>query len=81
MLPGGYPLSGRSGLDEEGALRGLFSALAAVDFEIAIRALEDAVSRVDLQRRKAGNSPAVRGRETSRVLVHAVRITHPAYRG
>jgi hypothetical protein len=35
-------LSGRSGLDEDGALRGLFSALAAVDFEIAIRALEDA---------------------------------------
>lgn len=42
MLPGDYRSFRSVWIRQDGALRGLFSALAAADFEIAIRVLEDA---------------------------------------
>ena len=71
----------KAGLDDGSALRRLFDALSTVDFEIVIRALEDAalVERTYNKEKHAAflSSEADKLR---RALVHAVRVTHPEHR-
>ena len=71
----------KSGLDERGPLRALFTALRTVDFELVIKALEDAVlvetvynkiKRADLFRDDAD--------KIRRALVHSIRQIHPGHR-
>lgn len=71
----------KAGLDDGSPLRRLFDALSTVDFEIVIRALEDAAlvegtynkdKRAELLSSEADK---LRG-----ALVHAVRVTHPEHR-
>lgn len=71
----------KSGLDEAGPLRGLFNALATVDFEIAIRALEDAaLVEKTYNKDKRATVLSSEAEKLRGALVHAVRITHPAHR-
>ena len=71
----------KSGLDTRGPLRTLFDTLDTVDFEVVIRALEDAavVERVYNKVKRADlfldDADKVR-----RALVHAVREIHPGHR-
>jgi hypothetical protein len=71
----------KSGLDTRGPLRTLFDTLDTVDFEVVIKALEDAavVERVYNKVKRADlfldDADKVR-----RALVHAVREIHPGHR-
>jgi hypothetical protein len=71
----------KAGLDSGSPLRRLFDSLSTVDFEIVIRALEDAalVERTynKIKRATLLSSEADKLR---RALVHAVRSTHPEHR-
>jgi hypothetical protein len=71
----------KAGLDPHGPLRSLFTTLGTVDFEVVIRALEDAstvertynkLKRADLLQKDAD--------KLRRALVHAIRVVHPANR-
>ncbi|MBR0873046.1 DUF4917 family protein [Bradyrhizobium tropiciagri] len=71
----------KAGLDEGSPLRALFGALSTFDFEVVIRALEDAalVERAYSKEKRAellaSEADKLRG-----ALVHAVRVTHPKHR-
>lgn len=71
----------RSALPNEDPLRKLFEALQSVDFERAIRILEDAALVENVyghaDQAEAFDADAVRLREA---LVHAIRDIHPAHR-
>lgn len=71
----------KAGIDPDGPLRSLFTTLDTVDFEVVIRALEDAstvertykkLQRADLLQKDAD--------KLRRALVHAIRWVHPANR-
>jgi hypothetical protein len=71
----------KSGLSATGPLRALFNALDTIDFEVVIKALEDAaiVERTYNKIKRAelfsSDSDILR-----RALVHAIRQIHPAHR-
>src|SRR5712691_10525596 len=71
----------KAGLDGGSSLRRLFDDLSTVDFEIVVRALEDAalVERTYNKEKRAtllsSEADKLRG-----ALVHAVRVTHPQHR-
>lgn len=71
----------KTGLDNADPLKVMFTALKTFDFEIVIRALEDAVV---VERTYGDNSKAAQFQGDSDrlrlALVHAVRETHPAHR-
>jgi uncharacterized protein DUF4917 len=71
----------KAGLDPGGPLLTLFKSLSTVDFEVVIRALEDAalVERAYNKEKRAALllSEADKLRNA---LVHAVRVTHPAHK-
>jgi hypothetical protein len=71
----------KAGLDGGSPLRRLFDALSTVDFEIVIRALEDAalVERT-YNKEKRARSLSSEADKLRRTLVHAVRVTHPGHR-
>jgi hypothetical protein len=71
----------KSGLHPGSPLRALFDELSTVDFEIVIRALEDA-SLVERTYRKEARATrlASEADKLRQALVHAVRITHPVHR-
>jgi hypothetical protein len=71
----------KAGLDVESPLRSVFNALSTVDFEIVIRALEDAalVERT-YNKEKRAELLSSEADKLRRALVHAVRETHPKHR-
>lgn len=71
----------KAGLDPNGPLRALFDTLETVDFEIVIRALEDA-ALVERTYKKEARSTLLSSEadKLRRALVHAVRTTHPTHR-
>jgi Domain of unknown function (DUF4917) len=71
----------KAGLDPDGPLRALFPTLDTVDFEIVIRALEDA-ARVEKTYKKLKRADLLQkdADKLRRALVHAIRRVHPANR-
>jgi hypothetical protein len=71
----------KAGLEAGSPLRRLFDALSTVDFEIVIRALEDAalVERT-YNKEKRAELLSSEADKLRRALVHAVRVTHPEHR-
>jgi hypothetical protein len=71
----------KSGLDADGPLRALFTSLNTVDFEVVIRALEDAalVERTYNKLKRADVLQADADK-LRRALVHAIRKVHPVNR-
>lgn len=71
----------KAGLDGGSPLLRLFDALSTVDFEIVIRALEDAalVERT-YNKEKRARILSSEADKLRRALVHAVRVTHPEHR-
>jgi Domain of unknown function (DUF4917) len=71
----------KSGLDAKSPLRALFKALNTVDFEVVIKALEDAaIVESAYQQNKRAAFFVSEADKLRRVLVHAIRQIHPAHR-
>ncbi|MEO6839690.1 MAG: DUF4917 family protein [Bradyrhizobium sp.] len=71
----------RAGLDADSSLRRLFDALSTVDFELVIRALEDAaLVEGTYNKEKRAELLSSEADKLRSALVHAVRVTHPEHR-
>jgi hypothetical protein len=71
----------KAGLAPDGSLRALFDVLQTVDFEVVIKALEDAaVVERAYQKEKRAALFSGEADKLRRSLVHAIRQIHPAHR-